>query len=362
MSVFGERLVVSLFGESHGEAVGLTAHGLPSGLPINRQDIEEALSRRRPDPAHSAARREPDDFRLLSGVKDDHTNGAPLTVLIKNQSHEASEYTQGIIRPGHADYPAYVRDGAFHDHRGGGHFSGRLTAPIVALGAILYPILERRGVRIATHIVRIHQTESPSLRGKKIYSGMLSDLYRSHFPVLGGQEVRDAYLETIHQAQADGDSVGGMTETIIEGLPAGLGEPFFDSVESLLSHLVFSVPAVKGIAFGEGFRLTHVKGSESNDEMEIIEGEPTFKSNRQGGILGGLTDGRPIVFETAFKPTPSISKPQASIDFFEKSPREVSTSGRHDACIVPRAAHVLNALAAYATMELFMRREGVSWI
>ncbi len=360
MSTFGKAIEVSLFGESHGPGVGITIHNLPGGVAIDEKALAHSLRQRSPKRTYSTSRKEPDEFAIQSGVFKGKTTGAPLTFFIKNKAQKSEDYTEGLIRPGHADYPAYMRS-EHYDYRGGGHFSGRLTAPLVLLGEICRTLLAKKGILIASQIYRIHTVKGQSFRDEDVNRETLYSLLSSDFPVLSKKDGQ-RFEKKLAELRNEGDSGGGIVETIVRDVPAGIGEPFFDSFESLLSHLMYSIPGVKGVAFGEGFDLASKKGSESNDSLHYENGNVVFESNRMGGIQGGLSTGEDVCFETAFKPTPTHQKEQATVNL--KTEKNVKWRGntRHDGSIVPRAVPVINALTAYAVVELIARKEGCQWM
>jgi len=360
MSTFGKAIEVSLFGESHGECVGLTIHNLPPGVRLDENAIRKALEKRRSVKPYTTSRREKDEFDIVSGFFEGRTTGAPFTVVIPNKDIRPKDYKKSIMRPGHADYTAYLKYHGHTDYRGGGHFSGRLTAPLVVLGEVCRQILDDEDLIISSHIMKIHTVKGPSFYDDTVTIDNIKTLYSSDFPVID-EDYGIRFRQAIEKARADNDSVGGIIETIIMNPYASLGEPFFGSFESILSHLLYSIPAVKAIAFGKGFALTDMLGSMSNDEMAIEEGRVSFTSNNMGGILGGITTGQTIIFSTAIKPTPSIGKSLRTVDMDELRSTTTSTSGRHDSCIVPRVIPVINALCHYAVLEMTMRNEGLKW-
>ncbi len=353
-NTFGNSISLTVFGESHGKAVGAVLDGLPAGLPAEEADIREALSLRRPFGDISTARREKDDFEILSGVFSGTTCGTPLCIMIKNEDVNSASYEKsaGLARPGHADYTSHVKYGGFEDYRGGGHFSGRVTAGIVAVCAVLRAALLAKGIRIGSHIAEIAGVcdAALSLSDTEKLGACLENLSRTPFPVLSegaGEEMKRQILT----AKEEKDSVGGILETCITGIPAGVGEPFFDSLESELAHAVFSVGGVKGIEFGDGFALARMRGSEANDAMRYENGEVSVLSHHAGGIYGGISAGMPILFRTAIKPTPSIGKKQETIDFQNMCNAELENTGRHDPCIVHRARAVVEALSAFVLFD-----------
>jgi len=361
MSTFGTALPVSLFGESHGPFIGLTIHQLPAGIEIDQARIEKELTKRRPKSALSTPRQEQDALQWISGVKDGHTTGAPLTFLIANADTRSKDYKPDELRPSHADYAAGVKYRGFHDYRGGGHFSGRLTALISVLGAISQSILEAKGVYTVSHIRSISNVQAMSLIDQEISKADIKRLLDADFPVLNSSDQSRMEAEILSAKEAN-DSVGGVIETGVYGLPVGIGEPFFDSMESVLSHLIFSVPAVKGVSFGRGFDISSMRGSESNDPFVVEAGIIKTKSNNSGGIQGGLTNGMPLVMQVAIKPTSSIGTPQESVNQSTKEAITMQVEGRHDPAIVNRAVHVVNAITAYGILEMICQSEGRQWI
>ena len=332
-NTYGKAIRITLFGESHGPVVGAVADGLPPGLKIDMAYISAELDRRRASGEQSTSRREPDIPEFISGVKNGYTEGTPLTVIFKNTDVRSSDYENlvSVPRPSHADYTAQVKYLGFQDASGGGHFSGRLTAPLVAVGAILKKALERSGITINTRLKRVGRIDDP------------------------GEAEIAVILES---AKTTGDSLGGILETTITGLEAGYGEPWFDTIEGELAHAVFSIPGVKGIEFGAGFAAADMAGSEANDPFIIADGKVATSSNNSGGIQGGITNGMPVVFRTAFKPTPSIAKEQHTVDLGTMEDTTLSIKGRHDPAIVLRAMPVADAVTAIVTADMIARRFG----
>ena len=349
-SVWGEQIKITLFGESHGAAVGVVVDGLPPGEPVDLAGCRAELERRAPGRSElSSPRSEPDVVRVLSGLRSGATTGAPLCALIDNaDTAREQDGKQRTARPGHADYTAFVKYKGFADMRGGGHFSGRLTAPLVFAGAVTCQILARRGVDIGARVVRVGAVVDDAAFEPTRQN--LAELRGRSFPALCPNLTRDMQHEIL-AAKADGDSVGGIAEAVALGVPPGLGTPFFSSVESSLSALLFSVPGVKGVEFGGGFGLAALRGSASNDAMRVEQGSIVFDSNNAGGILGGITNGQPVVVRAAFKPTPSIRKKQASVDLEAMKNTEISIDGRNDPCIVPRAVPVVEACLAICILD-----------
>ena len=356
---FGTSVSVTLFGESHGPEIGAVIDGLAPGLPVDESFIASQLSLRRPAGKISTARQEADAFRIVSGVFEGRTTGTPLALLIPNADTRSGDYERGPVRPGHADYTAYIKYHGFEDYRGGGHFSGRITAALVAAGAIVIPALKAKGVLIGTHIARCAGIDDAPFGDNP--STDLEKLNALPFAVLDedcGIRMRAA----IEEAAARGDSVGGVLETAVTGLPAGVGEPWFDTVESVLSHALFSVPAVKGVAFGDGFALADMTGSEANDPFRMQNGRPVTETNRNGGINGGITNGMPLVFRCAVKPTPSISLEQRTVNPLTGEETSLQISGRHDPAIIHRARVVVDSVTALALCDLLAQRYGTDWL
>lgn len=359
-NTFGTQLTVTLYGESHGKSIGVVLDGLAPGIRVEEDAIRAQLSRRRPQGKISTARQEQDEFTIESGVFEGYTTGTPLCIRIPNTAQHSKDYslTRSKARPGHADYTAYCKYHGFEDYRGGGHFSGRVTAGLVAAGGILLPALEQKGIQITTHIARLAGIDD---RGFEDATADHKALSGKTFPVLSeeaGKKMQDA----IESAAAEGDSVGGILETVITGLPAGLGEPWFDTVEGLLSHGLFSIPAVKGVSFGDGFALADQKGSEANDPFRYEAGTVVTSKNANGGINGGITNAMPIVIRTVIKPTPSIFKTQETVDFMSGENTALQLTGRHDPCIVHRAASVVDSICALVVADLLTGRFGTDYL
>ena len=343
----GKRIRLSIFGQSHAEAIGMTLDGLPAGMSVDPDLLQRFLNRRAPGRSEwSTARREEDIPEFLCGLKDGLTCGAPLTAIIRNTNVRKKDYAdlQTLPRPGHADFTAQLRYHGFQDASGGGHFSGRLTAPLCIAGGVLLQELERRGISVAARIVQIG-----SVRDDSPFDGPVSEKV---FPV-SDDGAAEKMTEAIRTAKAEGDSVGGVIECMITGFPGGVGDPFFDGLESRLSQMLFSIPAVKGVEFGAGFAAASLRGSENNDPFCIArEGQIATVTNHAGGILGGITNGMPIVFRLAVKPTPSIAMEQQSVNLESMKTQTLQIRGRHDPCIVPRAVPVAEAAAAIVLFDL----------
>lgn len=357
-NTFGNSLSITLFGESHGEAVGAVIDGLAPGIKTDEEFIAKQMNKRKAVGKISTERHEDDKVQIISGVFGGFTTGAPLTILIKNSNAKSEDYQRAALRPGHADYSAFCKYKGFEDYRGGGHFSGRLTAPIVAAGAIILKALNRKGIYIGTHIKKC---AGVSDRDFESLENDIKALDEKAFSVLCSS-AEAKMKEKIEQAAAEGDSVGGILETAVIGLPEGLGEPWFDSFEGLLSHGIFSIPAVKGIEFGKGFEFADLKGSEANDPFALENGKIITLSNNNAGINGGVTNGMPVIFKTVIKPTPSIFKPQKTVDFVAKEEVELKLKGRHDPCIVHRAAVVQDSITALVTADFLVQRFGTNYL
>ncbi|EHI97769.1 chorismate synthase [Clostridium sp. DL-VIII] len=352
--IWGNKLKVSIFGESHGTGIGITIDGLPSGVEINLEEVMKEMARRAPGKSNlSTARKEADAPEILSGFFEGKTTGTPLCAVIRNADMRSKDYgkLKDLMRPGHADYPGYVRYNGFNDYRGGGSFSGRITAPLVFAGAICKQVLAGKGISIGAHIKSIGDIEDKSFYEVELNKELLEDLKNKELPLLISEK-EEEMRETILKAKKEQDSVGGTIECTVLGINAGIGNPFFDSVESTLAHLMFSVPAVKGIEFGKGFEMSKLKGSNCNDEYYYDGDKVKTYTNNNGGITGGITNGMPILFKVAMKPTPSISKVQRTIDIAEKKESELIIEGRHDPCIVQRAVPVIEAVTAIGILDL----------
>lgn len=359
-NTFGTSVAVTLFGESHGEYIGAVIDGFAPGVEISDDYIAHMLTLRRPDGKISTPRKEKDEFKIISGVVNGKATGTPITILIPNENVKSGDYskTRTVARPSHADFTAECKYHGYQDFRGGGHFSGRITAALVAAGAVCKCALEKKGIYIGTHVKRC---AGISDRDFNDYLQDIDEVGKKTFAVLdetAGEEMRNAILA----ASDDGDSVGGVLETAIVGVPSGVGEPWFDSVEGLLSHMMFSIPAVKGIEFGAGFAISDMRGSEANDLFKTENGKVVTETNNNGGINGGITNGMPIIFRTAIKPTPTIFKPQNTVDFKTMTDTVLDPKGRHDPAIVHRARVVQDAAAAIVICDALAMRFGTDWL
>lgn len=343
-----------MFGESHGAGVGVVLDGLCAGLDVNDESIKTALALRAPSMSTDTARHERDAYQILSGVFNGKTTGTPLCLFVPNENTDSKAYEYGVARPSHADYTAFCKYGGFEDYRGGGHFSGRVTAGIVAVGAILKDALKRLGVTIGTHILEcanVRDNEFNDIKNEVLTLDCVK------FPVLN-EEKGKQMIAKIEDAKANLDSVGGITQTAIVGIPSGVGEPMFDSVEGMLSHAMFAIGGVKGIEFGKGFEMSGMLGSEANDAFAIKDGKIVTSTNNNGGINGGITNGMPVVFNLAIKPTPSIAKKQNTVDFEKGKETQIEIVGRHDPAIVRRICPVVNSVSALVVCDLLAQRFG----
>ena len=352
--MWGNNIRISIFGESHGNAIGINIDGLPSGFEIDLDKIMVEMSRRAPGKSPlSTPRKEGDVPEILSGYFNGKTTGTPLCAIIRNSNTKSKDYSKlkDVMRPGHADYTGAIRYDGFNDYRGGGHFSGRITAPLVFAGAICKQILESKGIVIAAHINSIGNVKDRSFLESDINNELLNSFKGKELPLINSN-LESEMREEVMKARSDRDSIGGTIECAILGVNPGVGNPFFDSVESTLAHLMFSVPAVKGIEFGRGFDISKMRGSEANDEYYLDGENIKTRTNNNGGILGGITNGMPIVFNVAIKPTASIFKEQKTVNIETMEETTLSIEGRHDPCIVQRALPVIEAVAAIGILEL----------
>ncbi len=350
-STYGTNIHLSIFGQSHGPAIGMTLDNVPAGLTVDPERLQAFLNRRAPGGNdYSTPRREEDKPEFLSGIVDGFTCGAPIAAIIPNTNTRSADYSglKDCPRPGHADYTAQIKYRGFQDAAGGGHFSGRLTAAVCIAGGLCKQWLEAKGIRICGHITAIG-----GIADEPAYLDWVDpqlDALDTDFPVLNpkaGEKMRQA----IADARKDGDSIGGLIECVITGLPAGIGDPMFGGMESRIAQIIYGIPAVKGLAFGSGFSGSYMRGSENNDSFTVSGERIAAETNNAGGILGGITTGMPLVFEAAIKPTPSIARSQQTISIKEMRTRTLEIQGRHDPCIVPRAVPVIEAAAAIAVFD-----------
>ena len=355
-SVIGDKIKLSIFGESHGEAIGCVIDGLPAGIKIDMNAVYKDMQRRAPGKDKTATPRlEKDIPHILSGMLDNVTTGAPLAMVIENTNTKSGDYSNlmTVPRPGHSDYPAYVKYGGNNDIRGGGHFSGRLTAPLVFAGSVAKQILSQMGVTIGAHIKQIGSVCDAVSDLNKTDKSLLDTLSSSTFSLID-ETKEQAMRDEIEKARVSLDSVGGIIECFAVGLPVGLGGNMFDTVEGKLASILFGVPAVKGVEFGIGFGFADKRASEVNDQYEIKNGRVATLSNNNGGVLGGMTDGAPLSVSVAIKPTPSIAKKQKSVNLLTMENAELEIHGRHDPCIVVRAVPVIECAVALGLLDLMM--------
>lgn len=352
-SVFGENLRISIFGQSHSDAMGVVIEGFPAGFSIDMEKLSAFMARRAPGKgAHTTARKESDIPEFVSGVVDGKTTGAAICAIIKNTDMRSKDYAAFacIPRPGHADFTAFMKYGTAHDIRGGGQFSGRLTAPLCVAGGLCLQYLEARGVKIAAHVSRIGDVEDKLFNP---VSPEFSEIISGDIPTLS-EDSSKKMMEEILSARNDSDSVGGIIECAALGVPQTLGDPMFGGVENRIASIVFGIPAVKGIEFGAGFSSAAMRGSECNDAFILEKGRVKTETNNHGGSLGGITSGMPIIFRAAIKPTPSIAKEQRSVDLSKMRETTLKVEGRHDPCIVPRAVPVMEAALAVAIFDMML--------
>lgn len=357
-STYNGGIKLSLFGESHGKGIGAVLDNLPGGEPIDLDKIGEFMARRAPKKdGTSTTRSEKDIPEILSGIYEGKTTGTPLAAVIFNSDQHSGDYgnISHIARPAHADYTGHLRYNGANDPRGGGHFSGRLTAPLCFAGAVCGQILERRGIITGAHIFSIKGVSDEPFDPVNITAKQLEEVRTRPFPTLS-ENAEDRMREIINSARMAQDSVGGVVECAAVGFPAGVGSPMMDGLENTISRLVFAIPAVKGIEFGIGFDCTELFGSENNDEFSLANGKIVTKTNNHGGILGGISSGMPIIFRVAFKPTPSISRPQNSVDFKTNTEEQLVIKGRHDPCVVPRAVPCVEAALNIALLSALLEQ------
>jgi chorismate synthase len=351
---FGEKFKITIFGQSHSEAIGVVIDGIPAGTKLDFEKIQKFMSRRAPGQnAYSTKRKESDIPEIISGVVDGVTCGAPLCAIIKNSDTHSGDYEilKKLMRPSHSDFAAYMKYNGFNDVRGGGNFSGRMTAPMCFAGAIAIQLLESKGISIGAHISEISGIYDRRFCPTDIDAAQLEKIKENEFPVID-KLCGEKMLAEIENARTQLDSVGGAIECAAIGVKGGIGEPMFDGIENTISRAVFAVPAVKGIEFGNGFDCTKLKGSENNDEFIVNNGKIVTETNNHGGILGGISSGMPIIFRVAIKPTPSIGKEQNTVNIETNSAEKLVIKGRHDPCIVPRAVPCIEAAAAIALINL----------
>lgn len=349
-SVFGKNLKLTVFGESHGSCVGATIDNFPAGVEIDYDNINNWLTKRRPSSSISTTRVEKDEYKIISGIFNNKSTGAPLTLIIENKEHNSKDYNlyKSVMRPSHADYSAYIKYDGYNDYRGGGHFSGRLSAPIVAVGAVCNQVLNTHGIEVIYHIKSVGEIESHDILD---IENINNEYLNSNFPSLDF-DIMNRMMKLIETTKYKGDSIGGSVQVLIKGLKAGVGNPMFDSIESVISHAMFSIGGVKAIEFGKGIEMAFGHGSSYNDMLRINGGEVQFLSNNNGGINGGISNGCDICFTVYFKPTPTIMIKQQTIDIVSKENVELTNNGRHDPCIVHRASHVVGALTSFTILDM----------
>ncbi len=359
-NTFGSSVSVTLFGESHRETIGAVLDGLAPGVAVDEAFIAQKLTLRRPQGSFSTKRVEPDRFQIVSGVYRGRTTGTPICILIPNENVKSNDYTrlQELARPGHADYAARMKYHGFEDRRGGGHFSGRLTAPLVAAGAIAISALQAKGIFIGTHVIKCGGISDD---GFVDLNEDIAHLNNQTFAVLN-ETKKAEMISAIEAAAEKKDSIGGVLETAVTGVPAGVGEPWFDTLEGVLAHALFSIPAVKGVEFGAGFAIADMTGSEANDALRAENGKVTALTNHNGGINGGISNGMPVIFRCAVKPTPSIGNIQETIDLATKVNEEIEIVGRHDPAIVHRARIVVDSVTALVLCDQLALRYGTDWL
>lgn len=363
-NTFGSSIAVTLFGESHGEAIGAVIDGIAPGVKVDPEFIKEKLSLRKPFGDISTKRHEDDEPEILSGVMDGRATGTPICIIIRNMNKDSSSYDKiaGKLRPGHADYTAHMKYHGFEDARGGGHFSGRLTAALVAAGAVAMSALAEKGIQIGSHIASIGGIEDAGIGcSEEDIKRNIEKLSKERFAVIDEGKA-ELMQQAVKKAAEEGDSLGGILETAVTGLPAGLGEPWFDTLEGVISHAIFSIPAIKGIEFGAGFGFASMKGSDANDAFRVKDGRVVTSSNNNGGINGGISNGMPIVLRCAVKPTPSIFKEQDSVDVASGEEIRLKISGRHDPAIIHRARAVVDAVTALVLSDQLALRYGTDWL
>ena len=357
--MIGNQLTISIFGQSHGKAIGIVMDGIPAGETIDMERMQQFLQRRAPGRAsHTTARREEDVPVFLSGLVGNTTCGAPLCAIIENNDARSQDYEamRDIPRPSHADFAAYEKYGKYFDIRGGGQFSGRLTAPLCIAGAICLQMLSRRGIIIGSHIASIGSVKDTPFDPVNIEAIELQSIAKKPFPVID-DKAGETMLQAISAASADGDSIGGIVEACAIGVPTGVGQPMFDGIENCLAKIIFGIPAVKGVEFGSGFAGSLLRGSQNNDAFYYdSQGKVKTRTNSHGGCLGGISSGMPILVRAAFKPTPSISQEQQSVSLSGQKDAVLSVKGRHDPCIVPRAVPCVEAAIAVALVDLMLQR------
>ena len=354
-NILGNNLTVTVFGESHGSHIGAIIDGITAGIKVDENFINECLAKRRPQGKGETARVEKDEYKIVSGVFNGYTTGSPLCIIIENNDTKSKDYSliKDLARPSHADYVANVKYNGFNDYRGGGHFSGRITASIVASGAILLKALEKLNIKIGCHIKKCGNILDKDFND---FDNEIDKVNNMIFPVIN--DVEEQMKEEINNAASNKDSIGGIIQTAITGLPVGLGEPMFSSLEGELSKAMFAIGGIKGIEFGLGFNFANVKGSEANDEFVIVDDKVKTKTNNNGGINGGISNGMPIVFNVAIRPTPSILKEQNTINMHTKQNDKLTIQGRHDPAIIRRINIVIRCMCALVISDMLITKYG----
>ena len=353
---FGSKIKLTIFGQSHSQAIGCVLDGIPAGIKLDVECIESFMARRAPGKNNiSTARKEADKPTIVSGIVDGITCGTPICAIIENSDTRSGDYDKlrALPRPSHSDFAAYMKHNGFNDIRGGGNFSGRMTAPLCFAGAVCIQILESKGIHIGAHISSIANVDDEKFDAVAVSEDILNTVKSKTFPVINNEKGAEM-ISAIDSARSEGDSVGGTVECAVIGMPIGIGDPIFDGIESRISSIVFGIPAVKGIEFGSGFDGSRLKGSENNDEFIIVNGSVQTKTNNHGGILGGISSGMPIIFRCAFKPTPSIAKEQQTVNLSTLEAEGLVIGGRHDPCIVQRAVPCVEAAAAVAIADMIL--------
>lgn len=353
---FGSKIKLTIFGQSHSQAIGCVLDGIPAGVKLDLDRIEAFMARRAPGKNKiSTARKEADKPNIISGIVDGVTCGAPICAVIENSDTRSGDYDKlrMLPRPAHSDFAAYMKHNGFNDIRGGGNFSGRMTAPLCFAGAVCIQLLENKGIHIGAHIASIGHVDDERFNAVSVSDDELSAVRTKDLPVINGEKGAEM-VALIDSARSEGDSVGGTVECAVIGMPAGVGEPIFDGIENRISSIIFGIPAVKGIEFGSGFEGSKLRGSENNDEFINVNGSVKTRTNNHGGILGGISSGMPIIFRCAFKPTPSIAKEQQTVNLATGESEALVIGGRHDPCIVQRAVPCVEAAAAVAIADYIL--------
>lgn len=360
-NTFGNNLTVTIFGESHGPFIGAVLDGLAPGITIDKDFINHQLDLRRPRGKTGTQRHEADEYVIASGSYEGKTTGTPLTIIIPNTVQKSTDYkkTEHLARPGHADYAAYCKYHGFEDFNGGGHFSGRITAALVAAAAVVIPALNKKGIYIGSHVKALANVKDADFDQTKLKE-QIDALNNKTFATIDSKAETDM-TAVIEAAAADLDSVGGILETAVIGMPAGVGEPWFDTLESMLAHALFAVPAVKGVQFGNAFEKVCGYGSEYNDPLRVEDGKIVTKTNNNAGINGGISNGMPIMFSCAVKPTPSIYKKQETVDYINKVNKDIEIQGRHDPAIIHRARVVVDSVTAIVIYDCLAGRFGTDY-